>query len=110
MVTLMNHFDTERSGGGAAVPVDQRRFHLERLGRAVETMAGFNARVLNGSRNGPTRLHVSDPAAPEMSDDVSCDLVDGEWRFVWSWGEVIGRPDDLFGVATAIQHVIAGRT
>ncbi|MCP2338243.1 hypothetical protein [Actinomadura rupiterrae] len=83
--------------------VDARRVHLEALGKAIRELTGLRARVVPV---GPAFLRVVNPKAAGLAEDVRCDLLAGEWWFVWSWGDSLGPADDPDGAARAVEHVL----
>ena len=53
-------------------------------------------------------LHVLNPAAPALAEDVyagRCE--DGGWWFWWPWAERISAASDLEQAAARIAHVLA---
>ncbi|MFC4907975.1 hypothetical protein [Actinomadura gamaensis] len=88
----------------APPPVEARAVHLEMLARAVAELTGLRARVVPA---GPAFLRVVNPKAASLAEDVRCDLLAGEWWFVWSWGDRLGPADDPDGAARMLDHVLS---
>jgi hypothetical protein len=89
---------------------DPRRTHLERLAEAVGTATDLNTRLLQPSRSDPVVLRVTNRTAPALSEEIGCDMVEGEWWYVWSWNNTIGPAGDPDSAAHTIQRVLLTRT
>ena len=81
---------------------------LERLAGALTALA-LRPRLVTPPGRVPS-LHVVNPAAPALAEDVYAgQSQDGQWWFWWSWAERIAPGDDLTATATRIRHVLAAR-
>jgi hypothetical protein len=89
---------------------DSRRSHLEHLGEAVEAKTDLHARVRQATQSGPAVLRIVNPTAPDLKEDLECDLLDGRWSLVWSWGDVLGSADDIEDAVSAIKRVLTVRS
>lgn len=67
----------------------------------VLTEKGWHAQIRKGSGR-PVRLHVRNPNASGMSDDIGCD---GE-RFFWSHGLGVGPVTEVIRAADQIRYVL----
>ncbi|GAA3131619.1 hypothetical protein [Streptosporangium carneum] len=75
--------------------------HLRRLASQLEAHS-FQVRLKSSPGLYP-RLHVINPMAPTMTEDVlAAHEEDGEWWFWLSWAGRIGQAED---VATAAERV-----
>ena len=94
-------------------PRDHRREHLKRLAEGIEAETSLRPRVVaaHGSDIGITSLHVVNPAARDLSEDIGCDLLDGEWWFTWalSTNGTLGPVHDVDGAVRIINRVLAAR-
>jgi hypothetical protein len=91
-------------------PADPRRSRLERLGEAVEAKTDLRARVRQATQSGPAVLRIVNPTAPDLKEDLGCDLLDERWSLVWSWGDVLGPADDIEDAVSAIERVLTARS
>ncbi|MFC5749238.1 hypothetical protein [Actinomadura rugatobispora] len=83
---------------------NQRREHLERLGRAVGARPGFKCRV--GEEGGVHALHVEKGGT---SLEVGCDFRDGRWWFTWPGdGRAIVPVAALYGAVRVIVQELGG--
>jgi hypothetical protein len=85
--------------------------HADRLEElaAVLAAAGLRTRLLAPAGRLP-RLHVLNPAAPALAEDVYVGPgPDGVWWYWWSWAERVACADDLAGAAELISRVLAAR-
>lgn len=53
-------------------------------------------------------LHVVNPDARKLSEDITCRFENGRWSFYWSWDQVVGPVADVSQVADRIQFVLCG--
>ncbi|MEU9884745.1 hypothetical protein [Sphaerisporangium sp. NPDC051011] len=106
----MSQVNTKGDGGRAGALPPRRRLHLERLARDMEALAGIPAVIVQGSPAGPAHLHVGGDPAAGVSGDVSCDLVSGDWWFIWADGEPIAPAHDPYAAALAIARILEVRT
>lgn len=74
--------------------------HLERLATELRER-GWHATLRTGS-SGRQVLHVRNPRAPGLNDEVIAD----DAAFRWVWGQVIGPLTETPGVADRIAHVL----
>jgi hypothetical protein len=83
---------------------------MVRLETLAQVLAehGLRARVITPPGRVPS-LHVVNPAASVLAEDVYAAQRDGSWWFWWSWAETIAAGEDLEGAATLIEHVLAAR-
>jgi hypothetical protein len=96
---------TERERPAAAEA--RRRDFLEALGREINALPPLRSRIIRGSRMDPMVLHVVNPDAPHMIEDIGCEPIEGgEFWFTWSWGHTLGPADDPAGVAASIRRVL----
>ena len=99
--------EAERARGVAELP----HGYIDRLEGLAEVLAGtgLRPRLLAPPGRLP-RLHVVNPAAPALAEDVYVGPGhDGVWWYWWSWAERIARADDLAGAAALIGRVLAAR-
>ncbi|MCW2898882.1 MAG: hypothetical protein JWO67_1147 [Streptosporangiaceae bacterium] len=94
-------------------PRDHRREHLERLAEAIEATTSLHPRMVaaHSSGIGATSLYVVNPAARHLSENVGCDLLDGEWWFTWALSTkgTLGPACDVDGAVRIIDRVLAAR-
>jgi hypothetical protein len=103
----LQRFDTSPESEPLASADVRRRDFLEALGEAVNGLPPLQAKIMQGSRSGPAVLHVVNPDAAHMTEDIGCEPQDsGEFWFTWSWGNTLGPADDPAGVAAAILRVL----
>ena len=79
---------------------------LERLAPVLARHAMISSLMVPPGR--VPSLHVLNPAAPALAEDVyagRCE--DGGWWFWWSWAERISAAGDLEQAAARIAHVLA---
>jgi hypothetical protein len=79
--------------------------YLEGLGDELRDR-GFAVR-LTIPQGGPPSLHVVNPRASALAENILAETTDGIWWFWWSWAERIGITDDLDHAATTITRVLA---
>ena len=85
--------------------------YLSRLEGLAEVLAhrGLRASLMAPAGRVPS-LHVVNPAAPALAEDVYAGRgQDGTWWFWWSWAERIAAVEDLEGAASLIERVLAAR-
>ncbi|HEU5419125.1 MAG TPA: hypothetical protein VFV41_15640 [Streptosporangiaceae bacterium] len=81
---------------------------LESLAGAL-CQHGLRTRLVTPPGRVPS-LHVVNPAAPALAEDVYAGRGrDGQWWFWWSWAERIAAGEDLAGAARRIRRVLAAR-
>lgn len=100
--------DAPRETDRLRVAGGPERDHLEALGKAVEAITDFGTRVVQAERSGPVFLHVVNPAAESLSEDITCrtERVSGDLWFWWSWDDTIAPAEDPAGAAQAIKRVL----
>jgi hypothetical protein len=79
--------------------------YLERLGDELRGR-GFAVR-LTIPRTGPPSLHVMNPRASALTENILAESSGGDWWFWWSWAERIARADDLGAAADRVARVLA---
>lgn len=79
--------------------------YLERLGDELRDR-GFAVR-LTVPQGGPPSLHVVNPHASALAENILAESTDGGWWFWWSWAERIAPADDLGDVADRVTRVLA---
>lgn len=83
----------------------EARDHLERLAAQLEAHA-FKVKLSTPAGLYP-RLHVINPVAPSVTEDVlAADSADGEWWFWLSWAGRIGHASDIVTAAERIASVL----
>ena len=83
--------------------------YLGRLEGLAEALArhGLRTRLVTPPGRVPS-LHVVNPAAPALAEDVYAGRGrDGQWWFWWSWAERIAAGEDLAEAARRIRRVLA---
>jgi hypothetical protein len=99
--------EAERARGVAEIPHGQAD-RLEELAAALAA-AGLRTRLMAPAGRLP-RLHVVNPAAPALAEDVYAGPgADGVWWYWWSWAERVACADNVAGAAELISRVLAAR-
>jgi hypothetical protein len=88
---------------------DRRRLYLEGLARVIETATSFRTQLNQTSPADPPILNVVNPSPGGISEAIACDVRDGKWSYIWSWGDRISTTDDVETAGTAIRHVLTPR-
>jgi len=86
--------------------------YLGRLEPLADTLTrhGLRTRLVTPPGRVPS-LHVVNPAAPALAEDVYAGRGrDGQWWFWWSWAERIAAGDDLAEAARRIRRVLAAHS
>jgi hypothetical protein len=86
--------------------------YLGRLESLADALArdGLRTRLVTPPGRVPS-LHVVNPAAPALAEDVYAGRSrDGQWWFWWSWAERIAAGDDLAEAARRIRRVLAAHS
>jgi hypothetical protein len=93
----------------ASRPAQAQHVYLNRLEMLAEVLAQHGLRTsLMAPPGRVPSLHVVNPAAPALAEDVYAGRgQDGTWWFWWSWAERIAIWDDLEGAAALIRRVLA---
>jgi hypothetical protein len=81
------------------------RSYLEPLAEALREK-GFLADVTRVGQ-GPHYVEVTNRRAPQLTESIFAASSDGEWRFWWSWAEVIASAEEVELTAGKIAHVLA---
>ncbi|WP_067490788.1 hypothetical protein [Actinomadura hibisca] len=89
--------------GTAALP-KTRLDYLEDLGGELRER-GFRARV-NLPRAQPPSLHVMNPDAVALAENIQAEEDADGWWYWWSWAERIARADDLAEAADRVARVL----
>jgi hypothetical protein len=79
--------------------------YLEGLGDELRDR-GFAVR-LTIPQGGPPSLHVVNPRASALAENILAESTDGTWWFWWSWAERIAPADDLGEAAGRVTRVLA---
>jgi hypothetical protein len=82
--------------------------YLESLGDALRNR-GFAVRLMI-PQGGPPSLHVVNPRASALAENILAECAestDGGWWFWWSWAERIAPADDLDEAADRVTRVLA---
>lgn len=79
--------------------------YLERLGDELRDR-GFAVR-LTVPQGGPPSLHVVNPHASALAENILAESSAGTWWFWWSWAERIAPADDLRSAAGRVTRVLA---
>src|SRR4051812_11512552 len=89
----------------AAAQERTRIAYLEDLGDELRGR-GFAVR-LTVPREGPPNLHVVNPRASALAENILAESTEGGWWFWWSWAERIGPADELAEAADRVVRVLA---
>jgi hypothetical protein len=85
--------------------------YLESLGDELRDR-GFAVRLMT-PQGGPPSLHVVNPRASALAENILAERTggagsaDGTWWFWWSWAERIAPADDLGDAADRVTRVLA---
>lgn len=79
--------------------------YLERLGDQLR-LRGLTVR-LTIPPTGPPSLHVVNPRATALTENILAENSADGWWFWWSWAERIARADDLGEAADRVARVLA---
>lgn len=79
--------------------------YLEGLGDELRDR-GFAVRLMI-PQGGPPSLHVVNPLASALAENILAESTGGAWWFWWSWAERIAPADDLGDVADRVTRVLA---
>ncbi|SEG61947.1 hypothetical protein SAMN04489712_107259 [Thermomonospora echinospora] len=88
-----------------ATPYDTRLEYLERLGDAL-VHRGFQVR-LSAPLERPASLHVMNPEATALTENILAEQGSDGWWFWWSWAERIAAADDVATAADRVARVLA---
>ena len=58
-------------------------------------------------QGGPPSLHVVNPRASALAENILAEAVGGAWWFWWSWAERIAPADDPVDAAGRVVRVLA---
>jgi hypothetical protein len=79
--------------------------YLESLGDELRDR-GFAVRLMV-PQGGPPSLHVVNPLASALAENILAESTAGAWWFWWSWAERIAPADDLGGAADRVTRVLS---
>jgi hypothetical protein len=79
--------------------------YLESLGDELRDR-GFAVR-LTIPQGGPPSLHVVNPHASALAENILAEATAGAWWFWWSWAERIAPADDPTEAADRVTRVLA---
>jgi hypothetical protein len=79
--------------------------YLESLGDELRDR-GFAVRLMI-PQGGPPSLHVVNPLASALAENILAESTGGTWWFWWSWAERIAPADDLGDAADRVTRVLA---
>jgi hypothetical protein len=95
----------EPDGTGTAALVKTRIDYLERLGEEL-VARGFRVRLTTPAGRPPS-LHVMNPDASALTENILAESGADGWWFWWSWAERISVADDVTGAADLVVRVLA---
>lgn len=90
---------------GAIALLNARIDYLEKLGAEL-VERGFRVR-LTVPRGRPASLHVMNPDASGLTENILAEAGTDGWWFWWSWAERIGVADDVPAAADRVARVLA---
>lgn len=90
-----------------APPTKSRIEYLEELGDAL-VARGFRVRLTLPRGQSPA-LHVANPDASALTENILVEQAADGWWFWWSWSERITPAGDTAGAADRIAGVLASR-
>jgi hypothetical protein len=109
MLTSSGHVRLKRGdpivSDDAAALTRARIAYLENLGDELRAR-GFAVR-LTIPREGPPSLHVVNPRASALAENILAESTEGGWWFWWSWAERIAPAEDLGSAADRVVRVLA---
>jgi hypothetical protein len=79
--------------------------YLESLGDELR-VRGFAVRLMI-PQGGPPSLHVVNPRASALAENILAESTAGVWWFWWSWAERIAPADDPAEAADRVTRVLA---
>ena len=79
--------------------------YLESLGDELRSR-GFAVR-LTIPRVGPPSLHVVNPRASALAENILAERSHDGWWYWWSWAERIGRVEDLDDIVRRVVRVLS---
>ena len=88
----------------AAVSAERQISYLERLRGELEDR-GLSAR-LTSTPGRPPRLHVLNPSASALTEDIEVQFALDGWWFLWSWAERVCSAEDITGAADVVERVL----
>ncbi|MER7547098.1 hypothetical protein ABTW95_29235 [Spirillospora sp. NPDC127506] len=92
---------------GTAAPSKTRIEYLEELGGEL-VKRGLRVRLLLPRGQSPS-LHVMNPDAAALTENILAEQGADGWWYWWSWGERIAGADDVTAAADRIAAVLAVR-
>lgn len=90
---------------GAAALLNARLDYLGKLGEELASR-GFRVRVTT-PRGLPASLHVMNPDASALTENILAEDGTDGWWFWWSWAERIAAADDVPAAADRVARVLA---
>ncbi|GLW62709.1 hypothetical protein Arub01_09530 [Actinomadura rubrobrunea] len=90
---------------GTAASSATRLDYLEKLGDELRRL-GLSAR-LSVPRDGAPSLHVMNPAASVLTENILVERGEDGWWYWWSWAERIASADDVGAAAARVAAVLA---
>ncbi|WP_026412033.1 hypothetical protein [Actinomadura oligospora] len=93
---------------GAATPVKTRIEHLEELGDEL-LGRGLRVRLIVPRGQAPC-LHVTNPDAPVLTENILAEQDADGWWYRWSWGERLAPAGSVVAAADLVQRVLATQT
>jgi hypothetical protein len=90
---------------GTTALVQTRIDYLEKLGEELVSR-GFRVRLTTASGRPPS-LHVMNPDASALTENILAESGADGWWFWWSWAERIAVADDVTGAADQVVRVLA---
>ncbi|GGV03264.1 hypothetical protein GCM10010182_21500 [Actinomadura cremea] len=94
-------------GTEPAPPTKSRIEYLEELGDEL-VARGFRVRLTLPRGQSPA-LHVANPDASALTENILVEQAADGWWFWWSWSERITPAGDAAGAADRIAGVLASR-
>lgn len=79
--------------------------HLDNLGDELR-IRGFAVR-LTVPRVGPPSLHVVNPQASALAENILAESSDDGWWYWWSWAERIARVEELSDAVRCVVRVLS---
>ncbi|RAY11976.1 hypothetical protein DPM19_26870 [Actinomadura craniellae] len=90
---------------GTAAWAQTRIDYLEKLGDELVNR-GFRVRI-TVPRGQPPSLHVMNPDASALTENILVEAGAEGWWYWWSWAERIATADDVMGAADRVARVLA---
>ncbi|RFU36915.1 hypothetical protein DZF91_35660 [Actinomadura logoneensis] len=90
---------------GTAAPAKTRVEHLEELGDELAGR-GLRVRLALPDGHGPS-LHVTNPDASALTENIVAEEDADGWWYRWSWGERLAPAGAVAAAADLVQRVLA---